>query len=283
MNVSQLAARLRAQLALMRCPQCGAAFSLPAQSMVCQNGHCFDLSRRGYVNLAPAHSQAADKYGAQLFESRARLFQDGFYAPVVDAVCGMLAARFGDAPFTLADAGCGEGYYARAIAQRFPNATVIGLDLNRDAVTQAARTPSRVSWFVADVKRLPLGGGTLDALLYVITPADYSEFARGLKPDGAFIKVIPGADYLCEVRAAVAAYLRNGDGYSNASVREHLLAHAQIVSEADVHVTYPLSPEQSQAFARMTPMTFSVPGEALAKLSLCQITIHMQALCCRFS
>ena len=281
MNVSRLAARRRPQLALMRCPLCGAPLSLPAQSMVCQNGHCFDVSRRGYVNLAPAHSQAADKYGAGLFESRAMLFQDGFYTPVVDAICGMLAARFGDAPFTLADAGCGEGYYARAIASRFPNATVIGLDLNRDAITLAARTPSPVSWFVADVKRLPLGDHVLDALLDVLTPADYSEFGRALKPDGAFIKVIPGADYLCEVRDAVAAYLKSGESYSNAAVMKHLRAHAGIVQEACVRVTRPLTPGQAQAFARMTPMTFSVPREALANISLSQITIHMHALCCR--
>lgn len=281
MNVSQLAARLRPRLALMRCPLCDASLSLPAQSLVCQNGHCFDVSRRGYVNLAPAHSQAEDKYGAGLFESRARLFQDGFYTPVVDAICGMLAARFGNAPFTLADAGCGEGYYARAIASRFPNATIIGLDLNRDAIMLAARTPSPVSWFVADVKRLPLGDRVLDALLDVLTPADYSEFGRALKPDGAFIKVIPGADYLCEVRAAVAAYLKSGGSYSNAAVMKHLRAHAGIVQEACVRVTRPLTPEQAQAFARMTPMTFSVPSEALASIVLPQITIHMHALCCR--
>ena len=93
MKPAILAQRLRPVLPHLICPQCGAAFALTDQSLICQNGHCFDLSRRGYVNLAPSHRQSAEKYDAALFESRGRILADGFYAPVLEAVCGLLELR----------------------------------------------------------------------------------------------------------------------------------------------------------------------------------------------
>jgi len=120
-------------------------------------------------------------------------------------------------------------------------------------------------------------------LLDVLTPADYTEFSRVLKPDGMLIKVVPGADYLCEVRKAVAPWLRSGDSYDNARVIDHLKEHAQIEEDCEVRVTRPLSPDESRAFLRMTPMTFSVPEDVLETLTLTQITIHMHVLVCRMN
>lgn len=281
MKPAILAQRLRPLLPVLRCPKCGASFTLTDLSLVCESGHCYDLSRRGYVNLAPGHAQTGDRYGAQLFESRARVLN--YYRPVADAACAMLADRFAGGPFTLVDAGCGEGYYTRAVAERFPAATAIGLDLSRDAVALAARTPSRAHWFVADLKRIPLRDGAADVVLDVLSPADYAGFRRALAPDGSFIKVVPGPDYLCEIRQAVAPYLRGGGAYDNAAVLAHLRAHAQVLCETPVHAVLPLSPEDSRAFLRMTPMTFSVPRPALEAVSLSQITLDLRVICCRLS
>ena len=277
MKPAVLAQRLSPLLPILRCPRCASPFTLTEQSLVCAQKHCFDLSRRGYVNLAPSHDQAAEKYGAELFDSRRTVFESGFYAPVMEAVAALMPAE----SFSLLDAGCGEGYYARTLAEQFPSACVLGVDLSRDAITAAARTQSRVNWLVADLKRLPVSDASMDVLLDVLTPADYAEFRRVLKPDGLLIKVIPGTEYLREVRTAVAPYLRSGDEYDNSRVREHLCAHADILSETVLHRTSPLTREQSAAFLRMTPMTFSVPREVLESLSLSEMTIHMHVLCCR--
>ncbi|MBR6570809.1 MAG: hypothetical protein IKK75_10200, partial [Clostridia bacterium] len=59
--------------------------------------------------------------------------------------------------------------------------------------------------------------------------------------------------------------------------------HAQIIEECEVRITRPLSADESHAFLRMTPMTFSVPEEKLETLSLAQITIHMHVLLCRMN
>lgn len=278
MKPAILAQRLSSLLPALQCPKCGSAFSLTAQSLVCESGHCYDLSRRGYVNLAPDHCQNADKYDASLFESRGRVFAAGYYAPVCDALCALLAQR--PDPFTLVDAGCGEGYYARAVQSRYPAAQVIGLDLNREAVALAARSAKQGGWFVADLKHLAVRSGAADVVLNVFSPADYTEFRRVLAPDGELIKVVPGPDYLCEVREAVSGYLRGG-AYDNASVLAHLRAHAEVLSETPVRSVTALTPADSRDFLRMTPLTFSVPEEALEKIVLEKITIDVRVLRCR--
>lgn len=277
MKPAVLAQRLAPLTFLLRCPRCQSAFELTEASLICQNRHCYDLSKRGYVNLAPSHDQSAEKYDADLFDSRRLVFERGFYQPIAEAIARWLP----DAPITVLDAGCGEGYYARLLAQQFPQAQILGLDISRDAITAAARMPGRANWLVADLKHLPVQDHSTDVLLDVLTPADYAEFGRVLKPDGLMIKVVPGADYLCEVRKAVAPWLRSGDTYDNTRVIDHLREHADILEECEVRVTRPLSPDESRAFLRMTPMTFSVPAEVLETLALSQITIHMHVFKCR--
>ncbi|MBR3875086.1 MAG: methyltransferase domain-containing protein [Clostridia bacterium] len=278
MKPAVLAQRLFPLMPMLRCPRCASPFRLTDQSLVCEQNHCYDLSKRGYVNLAPNHDQEAEKYGTDLFESRRIVFEGGFYQPVLEQI----AAHLSDEPLTVLDVGCGEGWYARMLSQAFPQAQFLGLDISRDAITAAARTQSSANWLVADLKHLPVADHSVDVLLDVLTPADYAEFARVLKPGGKLIKVIPGTDYLCEVRRAVAPWLRNGGSYDNAQVMEHLKQHAKIISANEISTPSPLTAQQSHAFLRMTPMTFSVPEEVLSTLALETITIHMHVLCCTF-
>lgn len=277
MKPAVLAQKLAPLMPVLRCPRCQSAFALNGASLICENRHCYDLSRRGYVNLAPSHDQAAEKYDAELFDSRRLVFEHGFYQPIAEAIAHWLP----DAPITVLDAGCGEGYYARLLAEQFPQAQLIGLDISRDAITAAAREPGRANWLVADLKRLPVADHSADILLDVLTPADYAEFRRVIKPDGLMIKVVPGSDYLCEVRKAVSPWLRSGETYDNTRVIDHLKEHADILEECEVRITRPLLPDESHAFLRMTPMTFSVPAEVLNLLAIPQITIHMHVLKCR--
>ena len=328
MKLPALAARLTPIQPVLRCPLCGGQLALTdGRSLTCPSRHCYDLSAKGYVNLAPTHDQTGEKYDAALFDSRAQVFAGGFYAPVAQAIgdaltqalpalfppppaagsglnsaapvpdalhvpptgghmpeqaAGRQAERTIATPGTplLLDAGCGEGYYTRALAARFPNIAAMGLDLSRDAIQHAARSATQINWFVADLTRLPVADGTVDALIDVLTPADYAEFARVLKPEGVLIKVVPAEDYLGEVRGAVAAHLRSG-AFSNARVLAHLSAHADLLSQTTVRHTLPVTAAQAQAFLRMTPMTFGLAEDQLAGVTFSQITIALEVLVCR--
>ncbi len=282
MKLQTLERILQKNMPLLACPRCVQPFSLSGTSLRCTAGHCYDLCAKGYVNLAPQHDQSREKYDATLFESRSIVLESGFYAPVLDTIADMLAARFGSQPFSLMDAGCGEGYYARSLAARFPAASIVGLDLSRDGIRAAARKPGEVLWLVADLKQLPLANQSTDVVLDVLTPASYDAFRRVLKPDGELIKVIPDSDYLAEIRSAFQPHLRQ-EGYSNQQVLEHLSKHAQILEQREVRRTLPLTPEQAQAFLHMTPMGFSVPEEVRRSVQLQQITLHLQVVRCRLT
>ncbi len=280
MNLKTLTRILEGTLPLLACPRCGQPFCLSGNSLRCTGSHCYDLAAKGYVNLAPQHDQRREKYDAALFESRSVVLDSGFYTPVLAAITDMLTARFADAPFCLLDAGCGEGYYARSIAERFPASHVIGVDLSRDGILAAARKPGDVLWLVADLKQLPLADAQMDVVLDVLTPASYDTFRRVLKPEGELIKVIPDSDYLKEIRQAFQPHLRQ-EGYSNRQVLEHLGKHATILEQREVRKTLPLTPQEAKAFLRMTPMGFSIPEQVLEETVLEEITLHLQVVRCK--
>ena len=318
MKLQTVAAGLLPVLPLLRCPLCGDALALSdGQSLRCTHRHTFDLSTKGYVNFAPNHDQQADKYDALLFESRARIFADGFYTHVIEALADTLQRYFplpdcgyptqpivnptdlsalppinqlSEAQQTLAlpllvhqvlaDIGCGEGYYTRMLHQRPPYPTCIGVDLSRAAVAAAAKQSSAQPWLVGDLTHLPLADASVDAVLDVLTPADYQEFARVLKPNGLLLKIVPEEDYLREIRDAMQDQLQSGP-FSNARVIEHLQEHAQVLERISIRRTLPLTGTQAQDFLRMTPMTFGLAQDALAGITFDAITVSLTLLVCR--
>ena len=277
MKPAVLAQRLAPLMPVMRCPRCRSAFALNGASLVCQNRHTYDLSRRGYVNLAPSHDQNAEKYDAVLFDSRRLVFEHGFYLPVAEAIASALP----HGPVTVLDAGCGEGYYTRLLAERFPQAQFIGLDISRDAVTAAAREQSPASWMVADLKHLPFADDCADVLLDVLTPANYDEFRRILSPDGLLIKVYPGSGYLRELRTA-----RGLAPYEEGQVDAYLREKAAIMVETRVTVTHTISDELWRDFVWMTPLMQDLSAEeknAVAAKNAGSVTIDLHVAACRLT
>ena len=193
---------------LLRCPLCGGAFSKKDNSLVCGKRHCYDIARQGYVNFVPGQKDMF--YKKELFEARAAVFAAGIYAPVVARLSDVLSRYAPGENPVIVDAGCGEGYYTKAVCPERAM-TRIGFDLSKDAVKLAARGKKTAAFFAADLKRIPLADGCADAVLDIFTPADYSEFKRILKPDGVLIKLAPRSGYLrsCGKRRAICCAGRN--------------------------------------------------------------------------
>ena len=119
-------------LAQLRCPACGRAFARRDGSLVCESGHCYDVARKGFVNLAPNRRQDA-VYGRALFESRRRVLKSGAYAPVVQTLSRLCKAHAPNRAL-LVDAGCGEGFYARSLAPLFDD--IVAFDLSREGIAR---------------------------------------------------------------------------------------------------------------------------------------------------
>lgn len=274
MRIESVAARFYQHVSLFACPLCRAPLGKqPPASLSCEKGHCFNLSSRGYASFL-AHAKPS-KYDKTLFESRRAVFDAGFYLPVVDALSALLT-RIAPSRPTVADIGCGDGYYSLQLSRRVPG-TYVALDLVRDAVALGARGGNDVLWCAGDLARLPLREGSVDVLMDVLTPSNYAEFMRVLSPGGALVKVIPGADYLCQIRALLGDRLR-AQTYTEDRVRDYLRAHMQLTGEQRIRYTLPLTPEQAAHFLRMTPMTLGVDAAALDASALKEITIDLLIL-----
>ncbi len=270
-------ALISARQAFFACPICGEPIRADREASVrCAQGHCFDVARKGYVNFARAGK--LPHYGRALFEARSAVFQAGYYAPVagaLQAILGAEAERLGR-PLQIVDAGCGEGYYSASLASG--GHSVFGIDLSRDAVALATLHAQAVCWCVADLARLPFADRSLDAVLNVLTPANYGEFRRVLRPGGLCVKVVPAGGYLKEIRAAVQQ-----PPYDNNEVVAYFHAHLDDVTNTPLRYARTLDETSRDLFFHMTPLTAGQEADPAALREICQITIDMNILTGRFS
>lgn len=254
------------QIAILRCPVCGTAFSQCGASLRCQNGHTFDPSAKGYVNFVP--NAAPSRYSRELFEARRKVLENGFYRHVIDTVKSYMP----DAN-SLLDAGCGDGTFTKALQKQ----TTLGVDLNKEAIRLAARGGGPVLWIVGDLTRLPITDASVDVVLNLLSPANYTEFARVLRPSGTLLKLVPQQGYLREIRALMGDRLHK-EAYSNDAVVAHLSERFRLKDRVRITDTYPLTKEQAQDFIRMTPLTFNTNPDELDADALKEITIDVELL-----
>ena len=255
---------------LLRCPLCRGALTRRGGSLVCGQGHCYDISRYGDVHLAPGKREPF--YTKALFESRARVFDSGVYDPVIaalDEVLGALLPREGTP--VLVDAGCGEGFYTRRVLAGRAM-TRIGFDLSKEAVRLAARGGKDAAFFVGDLANIPLRDGCADVLLDVFTPANYAEFRRVLRPGGLLVKLAPREGYLRELRESAGARLRR-ERYDGAPVEDYARQHMDVLASRTITYTRPVDAALAAHLARMTPMLAGIDPLTLDLSQVTQITI----------
>lgn len=251
-----------------RCPLCGKTLHAEGMSLLCGQGHCFDVSRRGYVHLAP--NAKPSQYDRALFESRARLLAAGFYDCIRDGVIAAAERCLAGKPSpTLLDAGCGDGYFTRAAAGL---GRVIGLDLSQDAIIEACRAESSVLWLIGDLARPPLALGSVDLILNILSPANYPAFQSLLTPDGEVLKVVPAKDHLAELRELAKGSLADRE-YSNERVLALFEKELLLTEKTEIQKTLPLTREQARDFLYMTPLMQHVDRETIDLSKLTQIRV----------
>ena len=181
------------------CPKCRFPLLRVGGSVRCAEGHSYDLSAKGTLNLSPA---AGKNHGddAEMIAARRRFLETGSYAPLASALADEIAERIGEGSPLILDAGCGEGYYTAAVSRRLPSARLIGLDLSPEAVRALAgrdeAREGRIFPLVAGVYRLPLADGSVDGVISAFSPYAGEEFRRVLRPNGYLFRAIPDRRHL---------------------------------------------------------------------------------------
>jgi ubiquinone/menaquinone biosynthesis C-methylase UbiE len=103
------------------------------------------------------------------------------FAPVEAAL-----ARLGSPPRRALDLGTGTGAVARLVAERFPEAEVVGVDISAEMIDQARRLTDspRISYQVADAQRLPFEDASFDLIALGNMIPFFDELARVAAPSG---------------------------------------------------------------------------------------------------
>lgn len=183
---------------MLLCPVCHEPLVDNERGAACAGGHRFDRAREGYLYLLRS-SKSGDSMGDPKSQARSRrdFLNRGYYAPLRDAMVELVRKQVSgratstNGPMTLLDICCGEGYYTSAMGA-VPGVDAYGFDLGKEMVRLAAKRGD-ATYFVANMKDIPVADGAFDMVTELFAPFNEREFARVLAPEGSFYTVVPGA------------------------------------------------------------------------------------------
>lgn len=247
---------------LLRCPVCGGSLTPTGAALRCALGHSYDLSADGYANLLTANLRRSADPGddREMIAARRDFLSALWYAPLRSALCA-LALRYGGKGATLLDAGCGEGFYTRAVAETLCGEAA-GIDISKSAVRFAAKRGGGVEYAVAGSYHLPIADGAADILLCCFSPVAEAEFCRVLSQRGAMLHAVPAPDHLWELKETLYE-----TPYPNPD-KETPLPGFRIAETAEVTFPMALTTKRDiQNLFTMTPYRYKTPPEGMARLS----------------
>lgn len=269
-KIERSALFLAEQHELFSCPKCRHEMIQQEKSLICVNGHRFDLSKKGTLYFLD--HQIKTDYDNQMFTPRGRMIRSGMYQPVIEKITQLIQTG------NLLDIGCGEGSFLQQITQLKKNPVTIGFDIAKEGIYLASNQPIEAFWCVADLTNLPFADQSFDTILNIFSPSHYREFKRVLKPDGCVIKVVPQTRYLQELRAI---YHPDGKAYSNEAVIQRFSEEMTIDQRERVTYEFEIPAENRLDLLEMSPLEWQVPAEVKANLAqdpLRKITIDVEIL-----
>ncbi len=142
-------------------------------------------------------------------------------------------------PGPILEIGCGGGAFAGELAQRYPRAAVVGLDLRPEALAFAGAQGSRAAWVQGNLLHLPFGNESF-ALVVALDVVDQKGIDAGQALAGIRRVVRPGGALLLRVSAHAWLYGPHDDAF-NTGRRYGKAEFAELVREAGfapLRITY---------------------------------------------
>lgn len=257
------------------CPVCNGALSRKDSSLVCENRHTYDISRRGYVNLLMSQASSLARHGdsKEMVAARNRFLDSGHYSALRDTVVSKaLATAKND--MTIIDIGCGECYYTAAVAEALSDRAphVLGIDISKEALISGAKRSRAIDLAVASAFSVPVKDNSADLVLNLFAPHCESEFLRITKPGGYLIRVFPLEEHLWELKCAIY-----NEPYKNVISGIDIQGFTCVdVSNLKYEISLSSNQEIKDLFG-MTPYSYKTGTDDAAKLdSLDKLTTRVE-------
>lgn len=242
------------------CPVCAKPLQREENSFVCENRHCFDVAKEGYVNLLRSGKSGESTGDNRAMASARRAFlSKGYFDPLAVALCD--TAAFCPAGGAALDICCGEGYYSAFLKKKRPDLQVLGFDLSKEMVRLAAKRKAGVSYFVANLARIPLADGSADFAFQFFSPFSAPEFCRVLAPGGVLVSAAAGERHLWQMKEILYE-----TPYPN-TVAPPPAPGFRLKETRQVNARILLNdPADIEALFRMTPYAYHTPRAGIERL-----------------
>lgn len=187
------------------CPVCREKFNVTNNSCICSNNHCFDISRKGTINLLRSQksSHGDDKI---MVNARKNFLNKGYYQPLLDVLNNQTLSVASD-NCTILDCGCGECWYTANIYEHLlrngVSSNFLGIDVSKEAIMTGAGRNKALKLAVATVFDIPVADRSCDIVISLFAPFSLNEYNRILKEKGYFITAFPMEEHLWELKKAV--------------------------------------------------------------------------------
>lgn len=251
-------------MSVLKCPVCSQDLFRNENCLKCNDNHCFDIAKEGYVNLLSAH-KSGDSVGdnKEMARFRRDFLNKDYYITLADAV-GDCLEKYSEENDTVLDICCGEGYYTHHLSKKY-NREYYGFDISKNMVRLAAKRKCGAQFFVANISSIPIKSESVNFAFHLFAPFHSSEFTRILKKDGVIVTAIPGKEHLYELKEIL--YDKPYFNDEKPPQSGELKLAEKIRSKAKIDLK---SQEDIMSLFRMTPYFYHTPSEGISRLEGCK-------------
>ncbi len=269
-------------MSIIICPNCKSLLHQFEKTVRCENGHSFDYSKKGYINLLLANQKKTINPGDNkiMLNARDAFLSKGHYDFLIDSIEAIinsfdLFSTLNKGMIHLLDLGCGTGYYTRSIFKQ-KEIKKVGIDISKIGISKASIQDKEATYLIGSAFNLPIETHSIDLLLNIFAPIHLDELQRVLKSGGYFIKVIPSGDHMKEVAELVyEKFIPH-----QSSIKEDLESKSkiQIIKVENLKRTILLSGQDLQNFISMTPYLYKFKQEQIELLKELSVTISFEII-----
>lgn len=251
------------------CPVCKKRLKRLNNTWHCQNGHSFDIAKKGYVNLLTTanHNPKTAGDNPEMVKARTDFLDKGYYLPLAEKTAEIMESLVKNINTpVIIDSGCGEGFYTSVYAEKIPKASFWGIDISKSAVAHCMtrvhlKGIANCEFAVASSFQLPFRDDFSDVIVCTFAPVANDEYARKLKKDGKLVVVSPSPRHLYELKSAL--YEKPYENKPNVYGLNKFELADEVIFEYTAHIG--CSEDICNLFA-MTPYYYKTSAEAAAKL-----------------